>query len=68
MEIKLVDAAVILKAGDVVVLECTRPLSDQQMKRVMEAVSAATKVAGIKAIVLPEYIRVARVEKEKAGD
>lgn len=52
------------RAGDVVFLESTVQWGDVQREKIADAISAALANTGVRAVLLPVGVRVARVELE----
>lgn len=56
--------AVVLKPGDVVVLEAQSPMHHEKHQAIMHMLESASQRLGIKVLLLPHDVKVARTQKE----
>lgn len=54
----------VMKPGDVVVLEAQSPMPYEQHAKLMQMLEDASKRLGIKVLLLPHDVKVARTQKE----
>ena len=70
---KNISCAAVLKPGDIIVLECERHVSSEHFAMFKQLASDASQTLGIKVMVLPPGVKVARIfvdekeMKEKLG-